>query len=127
MLNELIDSSAKCYHIIECNNNTNNMANDINETDISVSINVRLNKQFINRETTDEDNHSPNHSIKCNQSDRSVETIVQKCISLSTDIMKQKSKQILICLVLAIIVTLLAALHDGYESYDFICLIFHSF
>lgn len=121
MLNELIDSSAKCYHIIECNNNRNNMANDMNANeseDISISVSVRLNKHYINRDTTHVDNDQPiSHSFKCSQSDRSVdttvETIVEKCISFTIDIMKQKSKQILICLVLAIIVTLLAALHSG--------------
>ena len=112
----LTDSSAKCYYTIEC---TDNMANNLNGEDISISVNVRLNKSEASRETTEDvadvDTDSKDtHDIDDCSKEPSIEAIVDKCLSIHDLFkMKNKSKQVLIAVILGVVATLMVALHTG--------------
>ncbi|CAG2104275.1 unnamed protein product [Medioppia subpectinata] len=129
-----------CYSIdIECNDN--NMANEMNANDISISVRVRPNKSYTNLTTgaahvanhcghTDitadhstpatehTTPHDPNHRNHCNHRNDEItrpalSSHVNTCAKFVMDLMGQKSKLAMVALVLAVIVTLLAAIHSG--------------
>ncbi|CAG2180469.1 unnamed protein product, partial [Oppiella nova] len=56
-----------------------------------------------------DDNHRPDHTSRPSTGERPL----KRCHTFIAHIMRQKSKQVLVCLVLAIIVTLLAAINNG--------------
>ncbi|XP_054168129.1 thioredoxin domain-containing protein 11-like [Oppia nitens] len=112
---------------IECNNNNNNnnnnnMANELNENDISISVRLRPYKSFNNHcissdVSTDDNNTHINNNINNNNNNTNDNNIIDNNIidnkKKSWFTMRDGIKQTLICLVLAIGVTILAALHNG--------------
>ena len=97
------------------------MANDMNANESDeqcISVRVRLNKSNPNPDTRPSANLSKHlednyETYVCSESKQSIDSSVEKCIAFALKTMKQKSKQILICIVFAIIATLLAALRNG--------------
>lgn len=119
----LTDSSAKCYYTIEC---IDNMANNLNGEDISISVNVRLNKSEANRDAAEDvadvDTNSKDHHNSGNCSEEpSIDAIVDKCLSIhSLAKMKHKSKQMLIAVMIGVVATLLVAIHTGSVTFGYI-------